>query len=189
MSDPLPHRSTAHYAIYIALISTFGTIVVAVISQWKNIFPPESIVEPVPKSAVIERAYSASPGSAPPVSEEANTLASAKQSEALQIPSQVTTVSTDSRSASVAGATQAPAFSGGILSIAVREDSWVEVRPRGGRALVSALLRAGTTHTVHITGPVSLVVGDPSNVTVTLDKRELQLPLVEGKTISRINVE
>ncbi|MFC4930871.1 helix-turn-helix domain-containing protein [Massilia sp. GCM10023247] len=80
----------------------------------------------------------------------------------------------------------APAPGANTLVLTVREDSWIEVRPQGGKALVSRLVKAGSTETVEIPGASTLVVGNPAGVSATLRGAELALPPVPGKTVSRV---
>jgi cytoskeleton protein RodZ len=75
------------------------------------------------------------------------------------------------------------------LVLNVREDSWIEVRPKGGKALVSRLVKAGSTETVEIPGAATLVVGNPGGVSATLRGNAVALPPVPGKTISRVTVQ
>jgi len=84
----------------------------------------------------------------------------------------------------------APAAAGAnTLVLNVREDSWIEVKPRGGKALVSRLVRAGSTETVEVPGTATLVVGNPTAVTATLRGAAVALPPLPGKTISRVTIQ
>ncbi len=93
----------------------------------------------------------------------------------------------------VPGAVPAPAVAasgvattGDALVISVREDSWVEVRPAKGKALISRLVKGGQTETVAITGPVTLIVGKPSAVDATLRGAPVALPPVAGGRVARV---
>lgn len=84
----------------------------------------------------------------------------------------------------------APAAAGAnTLVLSVREDSWIEVRPQGGRALISRLVKAGSTETVDLPGTATLVVGNPNGVSATLRGAAVALPQVPGKTISRVTLK
>ena len=84
----------------------------------------------------------------------------------------------------------APAAAGAnTLVLNVREDSWIEVKPQGGKALISRLVRAGSIETVEVPGTATLVVGNPTAVTATLGGAAVALPPVPGKTISRITIK
>lgn len=98
--------------------------------------------------------------------------------------------------ANVANAAAAPAAaSGGVatpgaLVLNVRQDSWIEVRPsKGGAPLLSRLVKAGSTETVNVSGPVRVTVGNPGGVSVTLRGAAVALAPVPGKTLARVNLE
>ena len=76
------------------------------------------------------------------------------------------------------------AASGGALVLNVKQDSWIEVRG-SGKALISRLVKAGSTETFQINEPVTLVVGNPSGVDATLRGAALALPATNGRTVSR----
>ena len=86
-------------------------------------------------------------------------------------------------------AATAPVAGANTLVLTVREDSWIEVRPQGGKALISRLVRAGSTETVEVPGTATLVVGNPAGVSATLRGAAVALPPVPGKTISRVTIE
>jgi cytoskeleton protein RodZ len=97
--------------------------------------------------------------------------------------------------ATAAGTTPAPAATApaaagaNTLVLNVREDSWIEVKPQGGKALISRLVRAGSTETIEVPGTATLVVGNPGAVTATLRGAAVALPPVPGKTISRVTLK
>lgn len=90
--------------------------------------------------------------------------------------------------AAVAPATAPAAAAGGnALVVAVKEDSWLEVRKAsGGRPIIARLVKAGNTETFDITEPVTVVVGKPDAVTATLRGANVALPLMPGKKFSRV---
>ena len=91
--------------------------------------------------------------------------------------------------AAAAPAAAAPAAAGAnALVINVREDSWVEVRRAKGRPLLSKLVKAGSTETVEVTEPVTLIVGKPSAVDATLRGTALTLPSTNG-TVARVALQ
>ena len=76
------------------------------------------------------------------------------------------------------------------LVLNVREDSWIQVTPaKGGAALISRLVKAGSTETVNVDQPVRVVVGNPDGVTATLRGNAVSLPTVPGKKLARINLQ
>ncbi len=81
----------------------------------------------------------------------------------------------------------APTAGANTLVLNVREDSWIEVRPSaGGRPLISRLVKGGSTESVELTGPATLVVGAPGGVSATLRGADIALPQQPGRTISRV---
>lgn len=87
--------------------------------------------------------------------------------------------------------TAAPAAGGAnALVLNVREDSWIEVRPaKGGPALISRLVKGGSTETVSVDQPVRVTVGNPGGVSATLRGAAVALPPVPGKTLARVNLQ
>ena len=80
-----------------------------------------------------------------------------------------------------------PAAGANTLVLTVRADSWIEVRPSaGGRALISRLVKAGSTESVEVTGPATLTVGAPGGVSATLRGANVPLPQQGGRTIARV---
>ncbi|HZX26837.1 MAG TPA: helix-turn-helix domain-containing protein [Telluria sp.] len=75
------------------------------------------------------------------------------------------------------------------LVLNVKQDSWIEVRPGQGKPLVARLVKAGSTETVNISEPVTLVVGNPAGVDATLRGAPVDLPPLKGGTISRVNLK
>ena len=81
----------------------------------------------------------------------------------------------------------APAAGGNALVVAVREDSWVEVRKAsGGKPLFARMVKAGSTETFDVAEPVTMVVGKPDAVSATLRGTAVDLPLMPGKKFSRV---
>ena len=92
--------------------------------------------------------------------------------------------------AAVVTATPAAAAAGAnTLVLNVREDSWIEVRPQGGKALISRLVKAGSTETFEVPGSATLVVGNPKGVSATLRGAAVELPQLPGKTIARVTIK
>jgi cytoskeleton protein RodZ len=104
-------------------------------------------------------------------------------------PMQSTSVPLISVPPAGAAAAAAPSPSGNTLVLEVRADSWIEVRRAKGAPLVSHLARAGSTETVELTEPVTLVVGKPDAVTATLRGAPVALPPTAGSTVSRVNLK
>lgn len=88
-----------------------------------------------------------------------------------------------------APAATAPGQGANALVLSASEDSWIEVRNAGGKALFRRMVKAGETATVDIGEPATLVVGKPAAVMATLRGAPLALPPLQGSTISRVKVQ
>jgi cytoskeleton protein RodZ len=71
----------------------------------------------------------------------------------------------------------------------VREDSWIQVRTADGKNLISRLVKAGSTESVQVDKPVTMIVGNPKGVSASLRGANVELPMVPGKTISRVTLK
>jgi cytoskeleton protein RodZ len=100
-----------------------------------------------------------------------------------------TPAATTPAAATPAATPAAPTEGANTLVLNVREDSWIEVKPQGGKALISRLVRAGSTETVEVPGTATLVVGNPTGVTATLRGAAVALPPTPGKTTSRVTLK
>ena len=103
--------------------------------------------------------------------------------------SQASTPGAGAVSAPVAAPVSAPAAGADALVLTVQEDSWVEVRRAKGRPLLSKMLKAGSTETVQITEPVTLIVGKPDGVKATLRGTALPLPANASGAVARVALQ
>jgi cytoskeleton protein RodZ len=133
---------------------------------------------PAPADANAPGAASAAPATTPPAAPAATTTAPA-----------TTAAATPAATAPAETPAAVPTAGANTLVLNVREDSWIEVKPQGGKALISRLVRAGSTETVEVPGAATLVVGNPTAVTATLRGAAVALPPVPGKTISRVTLK
>jgi cytoskeleton protein RodZ len=90
--------------------------------------------------------------------------------------------------AGVAAAAPAAPAGGNALVLNVRDDSWIEVRA-GKKKLIGRMVKAGSTETIEVTEPVTVVVGKPDSVSATLRGAAVELPEVPGKTFSRVTLK
>ncbi len=90
--------------------------------------------------------------------------------------------------APVAAATPAAAAGANPLVLTVREDSWIQVKPAKGAPLLSRVVKAGSTETVEVAEPVTLVVGRPGAVSATLRGAAVELP-VAGSAAARVSLK
>ncbi|MGZ5183107.1 MAG: helix-turn-helix domain-containing protein, partial [Ramlibacter sp.] len=75
------------------------------------------------------------------------------------------------------------------LVLNVNQDSWIEVSAPGGKKLISRLVKAGSTETVPVDQPVTLIVGNPKGVNATLRGAAVELPPLPGKVVSRVSLK
>lgn len=131
---------------------------------------------------------STAPAAAPATAPSTSTSTSTTPATTPPAPTPTAAVATPTVTTAAAPVTVVPPAAGAnTLVLAVREDSWIEVRPSvGGRPLISRLVKAGSTESLEITGPATLIVGAPGGVTATLRGANIALPPQPGKTISRV---
>lgn len=76
------------------------------------------------------------------------------------------------------------------LVLNVREDAWIGVRPAGGgKPLIWREVKAGSTETVDVAGPVTLTVGNPGGVTATLRGSAVSLEQAPGKKFAQVSLK
>jgi cytoskeleton protein RodZ len=75
------------------------------------------------------------------------------------------------------------------LVLDVREDSWIQVRTAAGKNLISRLVKAGSTESVQVDQPVTMIVGNPKGVSASLRGANVDLPMLPGKTIARVTLK
>lgn len=154
--------------------------------------PLISVPAPAGGNTVVPGAVA--PGSAAPASATPPAATEGAAAPAVTPAAPVTAAPLTAAPVVAAPVTAAPAAAApagaNALVLNVREDSWIEVRPSGGgRPLISRLVKAGSTETIDIAGPVRLVVGNPAGVSATLRGAAVSLPQAPGKTISRVSLQ
>ena len=87
-----------------------------------------------------------------------------------------------------AAAPVATAAGADALVLTVREDSWIQVKPAKGAPLLARVVKAGSTETIDIKQPVTLVVGRPGAVSATLRGAAVELP-VTGSAAARVSLK
>ena len=91
--------------------------------------------------------------------------------------------------ATVAGAAPAVGAAGGKLVLAVKEDSWVEIRRAGQPNVTRGVVRAGSTQTFNVRADDVLIVGKPGAVSASLAGGKLDLPQGAGKSYALVNIK
>jgi cytoskeleton protein RodZ len=76
-----------------------------------------------------------------------------------------------------------------LLTLKLREDSWVEIKRPDNSTLVAALLKAGTTESFKISGPVSVIVGNAAGVDATLRGKPIELKANAKTNVARLTLK
>lgn len=74
------------------------------------------------------------------------------------------------------------------LVLSYRDHSWTEVRDRNGRVLLSAMMAPGARQTLSGTGPFELVIGNATDVSLTLDGRAVDLAPHTRQSVARFTL-
>ena len=78
---------------------------------------------------------------------------------------------------------------GGELSLNFRQDSWVDVKRADNTVLISRLVKAGSTETVDMSQPVSIIIGNIAGVDATLRGAPLDLKAGSKTNVARLNLK
>lgn len=159
----------------------------------------DTIVEPTGNEAAKESsaAATATPAPAPVASvaapvEAATPAAAQPASTVTAAPASATSSSSSSSSAQMAATTVPSGLnivnSKDLLRLTFREDSWVEIRRADKSAVISRLLKAGTTETFDVSDATTLIIGNASGVDATLRGQPLDLKSPGGSNVARLNL-
>ena len=74
------------------------------------------------------------------------------------------------------------------VDLAFRDTSWVEVRDRDGRVLLTGTNRRGTVQTVSGTPPLAIVIGNALNVTLRYKGEPVDLAPFTQKNIAQLTL-
>lgn len=77
---------------------------------------------------------------------------------------------------------------GGVLSLVMHEDSWVEIRRADRSTMVSRMFKAGSAEAFTLDGPVSMLVGNAHGVDATLRGTPVELKANSNNT-ARVNLK
>jgi len=91
------------------------------------------------------------------------------------------------KAAGAAPAAAAPAAEA-VLALSFRDYSWVEVKDRTGRPLLSRMNAGGTTEQVSGTPPFEVVIGNASDVNVTFRGKPVDLAPYTKQNIARLTL-
>lgn len=91
-------------------------------------------------------------------------------------------------------ATSAPTAAGAAqtansLVLSMRQDSWVDVKRADNTTLTSRVMRAGSTETFELAGPLTLTVGNARGVDATVRGAPLDLVATTRNNVARISIK
>lgn len=105
----------------------------------------------------------------------------------------------ETAAAAATGAPAAPAGNAGTAESAtatkdavvfkLRQDSWLEIKRAGNRTIYSGIAKAGTTETVELSAPVSVVIGNAAGVDVTVRGDPVELKPNTSSNVARLNLK
>lgn len=75
------------------------------------------------------------------------------------------------------------------LVLTYRDHSWTEVRDRNGRLLLSAMMTPGSRKALFGQAPFELVIGNASDVTLTLDGKTVDLAAHTRQSVARMTLQ
>lgn len=82
----------------------------------------------------------------------------------------------------------APASSNALV-LSLKQDSWVEVRRADNSVVISRVLRAGSSQTFELAGPLSLTVGNARGVEATVRGEPFNLAAGARNNVARVTVK
>jgi len=91
--------------------------------------------------------------------------------------------------ATPASSTPSPASDGLGLVLKLREDSWVEIRRANNSVLTSRLMKAGSSESFDVEGPISLTLGNAAGVDASLRGAPVDLKSGTRNNIARLNLK
>lgn len=154
---------------------------------------PGQASNPAAQQAANSGAPAAQQGAAAPTQSPAPvTPAPSAAAPATSAPAAAASANTNVPSASAAsssGAAGKPANAANALVISARQDSWVEIKPAGGKPLISRVVKAGETETFEVTDPVAVVIGNASGVDATLRGTPVELKAPGNGNVARLTLK
>ena len=133
----------------------------------------------------------------------ATTPAAGEQTAGRVVDTDVTPPLTQSQPTTVAPAGMTPELSAPVttaapnvapasansLVLSLRQDSWVEVKRADNTIVAARVMRAGSTETFELTGPLSLTVGNARGVDATVRGEKFDLAGTTRNNVARVSVK
>ena len=136
----------------------------------------EPVVSPV---ATVAQSDDASALAADPIA-AAPTPAAPERTAVVSVP--------ETAPVAIASDKPSPPVNDGLV-LKLREDSWVEIKLANNSVLISRLVKAGTTESFKITGPVSLTLGNAAGVDTSLRGAPVDLKSATKNNVARLNLK
>jgi len=73
--------------------------------------------------------------------------------------------------------------------LTMRQDSWVEVKRADNTTVTSRVLRAGSSETFDLAGPLTITVGNARGVDATVRGAPLDLAATTRNNVARVSVK
>ena len=121
---------------------------------------------------------------ASPAQQTAPAPAPAGMAPELSTPAPAATTATTAAQAPLASASPASA-----LLLNFKQDSWVEVKRADNSTVVARVMRAGTTESFDLAGPLSLTVGNARGVEASVRGEPLNLSGTTRNNVARMTVK
>lgn len=120
--------------------------------------------------------------------------ADAAQAPAGMTPELSSTTSPATAAAAPAAPAEAPAAAAApqeadSLVLKMRQDSWVEIKRADNTTVLSRVLRAGSTETLPLSGPLTMTVGNARGVDATVRGAPLDLAGTTRNNVARVSVK
>ncbi|HWT71285.1 MAG TPA: RodZ domain-containing protein [Oxalicibacterium sp.] len=171
----------------IALIVVLGIIAAAVaLGQrmgWKigHRTQAKTTVPVAPIAAQENHASAASLEAAPVAAPVAEGNAPEQADKPMALPAEAEARQVEEKSAP-------PVSDKNTLVMQVHQDSWIEVRRADDTVLFSELLKAGTSESIELPGPVSVVIGNAAGVDMSLRGKPIDLK-GNSSNVARLNLK
>ena len=78
---------------------------------------------------------------------------------------------------------------GSALDLTFRQDSWLQIRRSNGSVMIARLFKAGSTQTIDVTEPMTMVLGNAPGVDVRLRGEAVALPAQPGSNVVNVNIK
>ena len=91
--------------------------------------------------------------------------------------------------AAPAAAVASTAQAAGSLVLKMRQDSWVEIKRADNTTVVSRVLRAGSTETFDLAGPLTITVGNARGVDATVRGEPFDLAGKTRNNVARVSIK